>query len=207
MPKRVDHEERRRLIAEAVFGVIASQGYDAVSLRDVAAAAGVSMGSVQHYFRTKNEMLLFALGYTRDRVFARFAAEVPGLAALASGPGQSRREAIRVGARMMLPVDEPGRQEACVNVAFFSAATVTPPLADLLREQYARMLEFSRAQLRAAAEAGELADGIDVDRAATGLFFLIQGLVGPLLIGIFTPEEALAIVDAHLDLISRPQPG
>lgn len=68
------------------------------------------------------------------------------------------------------------------------------------------MLEFSRTQLRAAAEAGELAEGVDVDRAATGLFFLVQGLAGPLLIGVFTAAEALAVIDAHLDLIFRPPP-
>lgn len=207
MPKRVDHAERRRLIAEAVFTVISGRGYDAVSLRDVAAAAGVSMGSVQHYFRTKNDMLLFALGYTRDRVFARFAAEAPGLTALESGPAGSRREAILIGARMMLPLDEPGRQEACVNVAFFAAATVTPALAELLREQYERMLGFSKAQLRAAAEAGELVAGLDLDRTATGLFFLVQGLAAPLLIGTFTPDEALAIIEAQLDLIFKPAAG
>jgi AcrR family transcriptional regulator len=56
----VDREERRSRIAEAILRIAASRGLDEVSLRDVAAEAGVSMGQVQHYFSTKREMLMFA---------------------------------------------------------------------------------------------------------------------------------------------------
>lgn len=57
--------QRRRDIAEAVFAVIGSRGFDAVSLREVATQAGVSMGSVRHYFTSKDEMLVFTLGHMR----------------------------------------------------------------------------------------------------------------------------------------------
>ncbi len=40
----------------------------------------------------------------------------------------------------MLPLDEPGRQEAAVNIAFFSAATVTLDYAEMLRDGYDRQL-------------------------------------------------------------------
>src|SRR3954467_4457371 len=42
--------------------VAAHQGLEAVSLRHVATEAGVSTGMVQHYFRTKDEMMTFATG-------------------------------------------------------------------------------------------------------------------------------------------------
>ena len=197
MPKQVDREERRRAIAEAVFEVIGSSGLDAVSLRDVAAQAGVSMGSVQHYFTTKNEMLLFALGHMRDRVLARLQTELGRLT------DPTCRDQIRAAIRLMLPADAPSRQEACVAGAFYSAATVTPAYAELLREGYARLLDGSRAQLRAAAKAGEIAAGIDTDREAAALFFATQGLIGPVLIGLFAPDEALAVLDHQLDRIFR----
>jgi AcrR family transcriptional regulator len=195
VPKQVDHEQRRRLLAEAVFEVIGSRGYQAVSLRDVATAAGVSMGTVQHYFATKHDMLLFALQHLRVRVLLRMNAELARLSA------PSRRELIRAGMRAMLPVDEPSRQEAALNIAFFSAATVDPEYAQLLREGYTRLLEASRAQLREAAAAGELAAGIDVDAEAVTLFIAVQGFIGPILIGVFSPDEALARLDHSLDRI------
>ena len=52
MPKKVDRQERRTRIADALMRVAADQGLEAVSLRHVAAEAGVSAGMVQHYFRT-----------------------------------------------------------------------------------------------------------------------------------------------------------
>jgi AcrR family transcriptional regulator len=55
MPKKVDRQERRTLIADALMRVAADQGLAAVSLRTVAAEAGVSAGMVQPYFRTKDE--------------------------------------------------------------------------------------------------------------------------------------------------------
>jgi AcrR family transcriptional regulator len=197
VPKLVDHDERRRAIAEAVFEVIGRRGFDAVSLRDVAAQADVSMGRVQHYFTSKQEMLLFALAHMRTRVLTRLQAELGRLA------DPTRRETIRAALRVMLPVDEPSRQEASVNIAFFSAATVTPAYAALLREGYARLLAMSQAQLRAAAEADEIADGINTDHEAAALFFTIQGLIGPILIDLFTPEDALALLDHQLDQIFR----
>ncbi|MBX6750966.1 MAG: TetR family transcriptional regulator C-terminal domain-containing protein [Micromonosporaceae bacterium] len=197
MPKQVDHEERRRALAEAVFTVIGSRGFEAVSLREVADMAGVSMGAVQHYFPSKNDMLLFALGHMRARVMQRLQSAIATLAE------PTHRDVIRAGIRVMLPVDEPGRQEAIVNIAFFSAATVTPAYATVLRDGYERLLAATVGLLEAARQAGELRRGVDVDAEAAGLFFLIQGLIGPMLIGACTPDEGLALVDRHLDRIFR----
>jgi AcrR family transcriptional regulator len=197
VPRQVDREERRRAIAEAVFRVIGEQGFEAVSLRDVATTAGVSMGRVQHYFSSKHQMLLFALAHMRERVLARLQTDLARLT------DPTRRDRIRAALRALLPVDEPSRQEACVNIAFFSAATVNPPYADLLREGYARLLDVSRAQLREAHEAGELAAGIDVDDEAAVLFFAVQGLIGPVLIDLMTADQALELLDRRLDRIFR----
>jgi AcrR family transcriptional regulator len=195
VPKQVDHEERRRALADAVFRVIATRGLDAAGVRDVAQAAGVSVGAVQHYFATKDEMLLFALSHSRDRALGRLDAMLADL------PAPTRRDRMRAALRVMLPVDEPGRQEACVNIAFFASATVHPAYADQLREGYGRILAVTRAELRAAAEAGETVPDLDPESTATELYFLAQGLVGPVLIGLFGADEALALLDDRLDRV------
>jgi DNA-binding transcriptional regulator YbjK len=197
VPRRVDREARRRVIAEAVFEVIGSRGLEAVSLRDVAAQANVSMGAVQHYFASKDQMLLFAMSHMRDRVLTRMQDE------LAAIGDPTTRETVQAAARAMLPIGEQGRQEAVVAGAFYAFAVVHPAHADLLREGYRRLLSVSRQNLRAAAEAGEIADGIDTDREAAVLFFLVQGLIGPILIGVLSPADALTLVDDQLDRIFR----
>ena len=60
MPKQVDHQQCSRHIGEAVLRLIAIRGLEAASLRNVAAEAGVSMGTVQDYFTSKQETLDFA---------------------------------------------------------------------------------------------------------------------------------------------------
>jgi len=87
--------------------------------------------------------------------------------------------------------------------AFYSVAAVDPAQAELLREGYTRLLATSRMNLRIAADSGEIADGIDTDREAAMLFFMIQGLIGPILFGVLSPPDALDLVDHQLDRIFR----
>ncbi len=190
------------MLAEAVFAVIAERGLAGVSLRDVARQAGVSMGAVQHWFTTKDEMLRFALDHMRSRVLGRLQDRLGRLA------DPSRRDLVEAALEVMLPLDEPGRQEACVNVAFVGVATTDARYAELLRLGYQRLVDGSKAQLRAAAAAGELAPGVDPDREAVALYFLAQGLVAPLLVGMLTPAEATALLRARLDqLFASPSAG
>jgi len=198
VPKRVDPEERRQAIAEAVYRVIGERGWEAVTLRDVASTAGISMGQVQHYFTTKTDMLLFALSHMRDRVLARLDHRMAALP-----QPVTLRDQMRATIGVMLPLDEPGRQEAAVNVAFFSAATATPGYAELLRDGYARQVAFARAQLTAAAAGGLLNEGVDPGHEAAALYYLVQGLIAPVLIGQLTPDQALDLVDHQLARIFR----
>ncbi|MBD3668977.1 MAG: TetR family transcriptional regulator, partial [Kangiella sp.] len=59
MPKKVDHKERRRAFTEAAIEVIAERGLDALRLVDVARAAGVTTGSLTHYFNDKDQSVAY----------------------------------------------------------------------------------------------------------------------------------------------------
>ncbi|GAA5057714.1 TetR/AcrR family transcriptional regulator [Nocardia callitridis] len=56
-----DPDERRTTIIRAVWQVIADNGMGAVSMRNVATAAGVSVGRIQYWFSSKDELLLASL--------------------------------------------------------------------------------------------------------------------------------------------------
>lgn len=71
MPKIVDHEQRRRELAEALWRVIAESGPGAVSIRSVATEAGLSPGALRHYFQTREELLVFAMELAEERVIGR----------------------------------------------------------------------------------------------------------------------------------------
>jgi AcrR family transcriptional regulator len=50
--------DRTRRILEAASGLFRTQGYDAVRIEDIAAAAEVSAGTCYNYFSTKGDLLL-----------------------------------------------------------------------------------------------------------------------------------------------------
>jgi AcrR family transcriptional regulator len=57
-PKVVDKQERKRAIARAAFEVFVDKGFDALSIAEVARAAGIGKGTVYEYFDSKEELVL-----------------------------------------------------------------------------------------------------------------------------------------------------
>jgi AcrR family transcriptional regulator len=57
MPVFVDHDRRRREVAEIAYDLIAQGGTEAATIRNVADAAGYSTTIVSHYFTSKRELL------------------------------------------------------------------------------------------------------------------------------------------------------
>ena len=65
---------RRAKIVEAVIGLIADVGADAVQMRDVAQRSGVALATVYRYFRSKEHLLAVALEDWQKRLTRRFVA-------------------------------------------------------------------------------------------------------------------------------------
>ena len=70
MPKIVDHEKRRHTIAQAAVTVIAEQGLEATKLSTIARLAGMTTGSVTHYFSDKDAVLMAALEMSFKMLFS-----------------------------------------------------------------------------------------------------------------------------------------
>ncbi|MFI8277260.1 TetR/AcrR family transcriptional regulator [Streptomyces sp. NPDC085929] len=192
MPRQVDHEGRRRLIAEAVCRLADESGLEGVTLRDVAARAQVSMGAVQRCFRTKDEMLVFALGYVGERVRERVRAR------LVRSPAQSAGTALGHAVTEVSLLREEHRAEARVWLAFVAQAAVSEPLAGTLKANYAALQQsFAQLIAEAAEDAGRAAS-LDAQREARTLLALVDGLTAHVLIGHLTPYEAQDVLHAHL---------
>ncbi|PZG00769.1 TetR/AcrR family transcriptional regulator [Micromonospora deserti] len=186
MPKKVDRHERRTLIADALMRVAARQGVEAVSLRHVAAEAGVSAGMVQHYFRTKDEMMAFAMAVVRERTQVRVTDAIARL-----GDDPSPRLLLRTMIAAVLPLTEESCADGRVALAFLAYAAVRPEVAAGMREDTGQMLD---------AVAG-LIPAHGREEYAAGVLALMEGLGIHLLGGHYTAEQALAALDAHLDLV------
>jgi AcrR family transcriptional regulator len=198
VPKKVDHQQRRTQIAEALMRVAASRGLAAVSLRHVAAEAGVSAGRVQHYFRTKDEMMTFALQVVSERVEARLAAD----AALVDRA--SPRDIVRALLVQMLPLDEPRWLEGHVGLAFHAYTATQPPLAEALRTDNEHLQAFLAEHIRAAQTSGQAPTAPEPTTAARTLLALVEGLSMQVLNHYYRPETALTAFETHLDTVFGP---
>lgn len=193
MPKKVDPLVRRRQLTEALWRVTRRDGWDAVSLRQVAAEAGVSMGMVQHYFTTKDQMLQFALemiGEGYQKRITRRITELPD-------PREPRR-VVEIVLEELMPRDEEGRVEVQAAAAFLGRAVLRPEIAtelvvkaEVLTGYLASLIRADRPSITPA----------DAERDAAGLLALTDGLIAHTLIGRRTVASARAILDAQLDRI------
>jgi TetR/AcrR family transcriptional regulator, transcriptional repressor of bet genes len=194
VPRQVDHEERRRAIAEAVVRLVSAKGAEAASLRAVAAEAGVSMGAVQHYFTTTDEMLLFALEYGNGLFAARIQRHLAGPEPVPF------RDNFRWLCTLLLPLDAESRNGARLWAALIARGCVDEPTRKLAAKAYTGLTAFVVRSLTGAG-AGQIVDGLDVARSARHLVSVIEGLRWPLLFGVYTEREALEVLDVQLDQI------
>ena len=189
MPRVVDPAERRALIGEAVWRVILRDGLERASVRNVAREAGLSMGSLRHYFTSQADLMAFSMELVIERVRRRTEALPPGDAAAALAEA--------------LPLDAERRAEAEVWLAFTARARVEPSL----REVYTRMDEALRglcAQVVAGLAGGRL-DEAAAARETEALYALIDGLALHAVMGsgrAADPEVAMAAVRRHLERLA-----
>jgi AcrR family transcriptional regulator len=197
VPKRVDHEERRRQIADALLRTAAKRGLHATGMREVAAEAGVSLRLVQYYFGTKEELLLAAMQHLAAQFAERGMARIKQLKDTA-GP-VSPRDVIGAILAQALPADDERRTFTVLNMAYFALSLTEPALATapLVRNSNA-VIGVVAAQLRAAQAAAQAPAYLDPDLEAVSLLALSTGLSTSVLAGQSSPEQAQAVIDYHL---------
>ncbi|WP_328293661.1 TetR family transcriptional regulator [Kineococcus sp. NBC_00420] len=182
----------REAIALAALDLVAAGGVEAVSVRTVAARAGVSPGSVQHHYGTKQQLLVAAVELVGRRVRARLET-----AAADADP----TERLRTLARQLLPLDDRRRDEARVWLAFVARAAVDPEIAALHSREWAA-LQAVFAALLAARRPGAAAVTPADDDAAAHLLAVLDGLAvaGIAEDGRMGPDRTSRLLD---DLLER----
>lgn len=184
-PAPVDHEERREALADAMIEIVMRDGLEAASIRAVAATAGVSIGAVQHYFSSKEDLLV----YTFDRIGKDQERRIEAIARRTF----SAHKAVRDILLELMPVDDRRAAELRLSIAYVAKAINDARLSESL----GRELEAFRREL---ASALSDADVPDARREAASAIALVDGLGTQLLFGgsDFTSDQAQSALDAHL---------
>jgi AcrR family transcriptional regulator len=169
MPPRAGiHEAARRAqVLRAARACIVALGYERVTVRDIAAAAGVSTGTVVHYFGDKDSVLEAAL---LDEV------QSTGLALRAAIEGADTAwERMERLVEASLPASDEVRDEWRLWLTFWGEATRSERLRAVSERQHRRWTRFLARIVAEGSAAGEFAD-VDPAATATQIAALIDGL-------------------------------
>jgi len=207
MPKFVDAALRRQEVVEAVFRIVAADGLERASLREVADEADLAVGSVRHYFASSDELLAHSFGVVVDRIAGRLDAAEAALAETAPGSAEHRRGVLTLLGEL-LPLDEERAVDACVWMAFKNAARTRPFLAaeaDRSHRTVAAVVGRLMMDL-AAVDGGSTAGGTDnigQQQLVTEAERLLATLDGLTMHALLQPEWMTAqmchdVLDAHL---------
>lgn len=195
MPRLIDHDQRRAELVHAAWRVVTTRGLGALSIREVAAEAGVSAGSLRHLFPTRDQLVIAAAQETVRRAERRVRALPDDL---------SPQDFALAAVAETLPLDADRRTEFAINLALVAEEPAVPALAGVRRELYDGLRHLCRVLVRRLRP--EAPDAV-VEDAARRLHVLLDGLALHLFqtpdAGAADTEWALATLRAELAAIAR----
>ncbi|MFH8597747.1 TetR/AcrR family transcriptional regulator [Streptomyces rimosus] len=186
-------ERRRRQVAEAVWRIAAGRGLEAVSMREVAAEAGVSLRVVQYYFGSKHRLLVEALRMLHEENDRRARARMSGL-----HEAGDLRAVLRAVLVEFLPLDEQRAMALRVFTAYFVRSLTDPAMAEVFLHGEQAVESLVADLIRGI---GRVRPGVDPAREADLLVSGVTGLGMDVLHGRRTMADVQATIDYHLDRI------
>lgn len=197
MPKIVDHDERRRVIVEALWRVVSRDGASAVSVRSVAAEAGMPKSSIGHYVGTMPQLLSLAIAELVDFVRQQTADFESGSLDL-----DSATDAFM----LMVPTDARRRQMSEVWLLLLSQRNAEPDLAPILNELNVTTLTEIERGLAILRDHGLVHASRDLAAEGRFLHALVDGLaIQSLTDPDFMPKaDVRRIIRAQLAELSQP---
>jgi AcrR family transcriptional regulator len=206
VPKIVDAVQRRQEIVAAVFRIIATDGLERASLREVADEAGLAVGSVRHYFDSSDDLLAFAFAAVSDRIIARLDTALKGLATAAGEADPDGAVLTLLGE--FLPLDEERGLDVCAWLAFRNAARIRPFLAaeaDRSHRAVAAVIGQVITWLLRGSGAAESPAGPQLVAAAEHLLATLDGLAMHALLqpAWMSPEMCREVLELHVEGLRR----
>jgi AcrR family transcriptional regulator len=160
------HPARREAILEAAGRAIVERGFPATRIADVAQLAGTSTGTVHYYFATRDEVLMAALKWAGERLFARIEA----------GGASTARGRLAHLLAVSVPAHGPARDEYVLWIELWLRVLHEPALLPECETLSARWRAYFLAVVRDGVAASEFTPVAPPDEVADRLVALVDGL-------------------------------
>lgn len=170
MPKIVDHAERKDQIVKAAFHIIHHFGFEKTTLRVIAKEAGLSLGSVLHFFPRQQNIYMYAM----DVIFQRFEERMQRAVQADQGFIEN---AIRKISQIVQVNTEEERIENDIWVKFSIMATMNSEYEEPKKRFREVNLNYSKDILKMLHKNGYIQHPINIEDSANSLIIFIHGLV------------------------------
>src|ERR1700750_310236 len=149
MPKKVDHDARREELVLAAWRVIAAQGIDEVTIREIARESGYSSGVLAHYFENKDDLLAHALRLSHTRIQKRYD----------DGETAAPLPADQLKGILLdnLPLDEQRDLETRIEMSFWARALRNEELHEIQQGESETLRKLLRELVKRAQKEGDIA--------------------------------------------------
>lgn len=168
MPKVVDHEQRKREIAQATWKIIREKGIEEVSVRKIAEVMNLSSGSIRHYFPTQNELLRYCIRSAGEAVHQRIMSRLD-----LSG---SIEEKIEQMINEIFPMDEEGQKEMGLWFSIVAFTQKHPHLHDISLRIYHYMRLMKESYINLLIQENLFDEKLDKEVEIERLYALVDGL-------------------------------
>jgi AcrR family transcriptional regulator len=124
-----DQDTSKDRILDALLQLMSTKGAEGLTIRKVAAAAGVSVGAVQHHFATKEALLVAGMNIVNDR----FRDRVMPMLHEAATP----EDRLRIFCREIASIERGGLTDAIVWTVFAARASTDPHIRSIHSRDWA----------------------------------------------------------------------
>lgn len=159
--------DRRLEVSEAAWRVIVREGLDRASMRAIAQEMNCTTGGVTHYFRNKQELILFALHQVTARLQEKMAAAITNLS------GTKRLVAMLSS---FLPADQESREVLRVWVAFLGYAVGREDLMAYHQQSAGQLRQIILKELQTLQQQHIIRTDLDLESEANILLALVNGV-------------------------------
>jgi AcrR family transcriptional regulator len=186
-----NHEDRRGEVAEAVWQVLAADGFNGLTIRAIARQLQATTGVVTHYFRSKREIIGYALDLLERRARSR-----------PRRPAPEGLPALRSAVLDMLPLDTETTTANRVWVSSWDHALADPQFQRDHARRYSDGVERLDEHVRAAQARSEVRAG-DTRSMATKLHcfalgLIVQGVLDP---DRYPADRQIELLDDYLETL------
>ncbi|WP_299404185.1 TetR/AcrR family transcriptional regulator [Acaryochloris sp. IP29b_bin.148] len=161
------YQDRRLEVSEAAWQVIVREGLDRTSMRAIAQEMGCTTGVVTHYFRDKQELILFALNQVTERLNTAIAQ---------ASESVSGAERLVFMLSAFLPCDVEQKDTLRVWLAFLGYAVGRENLMTEHQRSATRLRAVLVNELKTLQTAHLLRHDVDPTLEANALLALVNGL-------------------------------